>query len=72
MGLSYANCLGASNIMNVNLKHFQNAKLYPELEGAYTLKNDKYKVSLIYWNKIILVTSTSYKQFDTNKKYIKP
>ena len=32
MVLSYANCLGASNIMNINLKDFQNAKLYPDLE----------------------------------------
>ena len=67
MVLSYANCLGASNIMNINLKDFQNAKLYPDLEGAYTLKNDKYKVSLIYWDKIILVTSTSYKKFNIQK-----
>ena len=54
----------------ITLKDFEKATCHPELDRAYTFKNDKHKVLFVYGEKIILVSLKLHKQFDTYIKYI--
>ena len=72
MILCFTNCLRSSNLMNVMVYDFENAKKHEEIQGSYTFSNTKYKTSLIYGTKIILVSTAVYNQLKLFIKLIRP
>ena len=62
VSLSYFNCLRASNLMNITIHDVKKTTKHEEIEDAFVLVNDEYKVSMIYGAKIILLDSILYKQ----------
>ena len=53
--------------MNITLHDVNNITKHEEIQGAYVLVNDKYKVSIIHGAKIILLDNILYQQM---KQYI--
>ena len=66
------NCLRASNLMYMTIFDFQQAKIDAEIKGAYRFYNHKYKVSLVYGGKVILVSESLYDQIKTYITYVRP
>ena len=66
------NCLRASNLMNMTIYDFQQAKSDAEIKGAYRFYNNKYKTSLVYGEKVILVSESLYDQIKTFITYVRP
>ena len=58
--------------MNVTIHHFQKAKKHEEIGNAYTFTNTKYKNSLVYGAKIILVSRLVYVQLKSFVTLIRP
>ena len=69
--LTFINALWASNLINITLREVQSAKQHQELD-ALVFKNNKYKSSLIYSAKIILVPTLTYKHIQLYVKYLRP
>ena len=69
--LAFINALRASNIINITVKEVQAAKKHTEFE-AFVFKNNKYKTSLIYGEKIILVPALTYHHIKLYLKYLRP
>ena len=65
--LCVTNCLRSSNLMNVTIHDFEQAKKQ-EIENAYTFTSTKYKTSLVYGAKIILVSRAVYMQLKIYSK----
>ena len=55
VSLTYFNCLRASNLMTTTLEDVRKIIPHNEINGAHVLKNDKYKTSMLYGAKIILL-----------------
>ena len=70
--LCVTNCLRSSNLMNVTIHDFEQAKKHEEIENAYTFTSTKYKTSLVYGAKIILVSRAVYMQLKIYVKMIRP
>ena len=62
VSLTYFNCLRASNLMNISLQDVNKITKHEEIDGAYVLVNEEYKVSMLYGAKIILLDSILYEQ----------
>ena len=58
--------------MNVTIHDVEQAKKHEEIENAYALTNTKYKTSLVYGAKIILVSRLPYMQLKIFVKLIRP
>ena len=71
LSLTFINALRASNLMNITLKEVQAAKKHGELD-AFVFKNNKYKTSLIYGAKIILVPTLTYHHVQLYIKFLRP
>ena len=69
--LTFINALRASNLINITLREVQSATQHQELD-ALVFKNNKYKTSLIYGAKIILVPTLTYKHIQLYVKYLRP
>ena len=68
--LCVTNCLRSSNLMNVTIHDFEQAKKHEEIENAYTFTSTKYKTSLVYGAKIILVSRAVYMQLKIYSKKV--
>ena len=55
--LCVTNCLRSSNLMNITIHHFEQAKKHEEVNNHYTFTNIKYKTSFVYEAKIISLYS---------------
>ena len=71
LSLTFINALRASNLMNITLKEVQAAKKHGELD-ALVFKNNKYKTSLIYGAKIVLVPTLTYHHIQLYVKFLRP
>ena len=69
--LTFINALRASNLINMTLNEAQAAQQYDELD-ANVFKNAKYKASLIYGSKIILVPTLTYNHLQLYIKFLHP
>ena len=69
--LTFITTLRASNIINITLNEVQAAKKHDEFE-AFVFKNNKYKTSLIYREKITLVPALTYHHIKLYLKYLRP
>ena len=67
VSLCYHNCLRASNLTNISLEDVKKIEKHHEIEEAWVLTNEEYKVSMIYGAKIILLDSILNEQI---KNYI--
>ena len=72
VSLTYFNCLRASNLMNIRLIDVEKITKHKEIDGAYVLTNDEYKVSMIYGSKIILLDEILYQQIQIFIKLFRP
>ena len=72
VSLTYFNCLRASNLMNIRLIDVEKITKHKEIDGAYVLTNDEYKVSMIYGAKIILLDEILYQQIQIFIKLFRP
>lgn len=70
--LAYKNCLRCSNLMNITLKDFNMAKKDKDIKDSYTFTNKKYKVSIIYGSKLVLVPIALYNQLKLYVKFVRP
>ena len=68
--LCVTNCLRSSNLMNVTIHDFEQAKKHEEIENAYTFTSTKYNTSLVYGAKIILVSRAVYMQLKIYSKKV--
>ena len=66
------NCLRTSNLMNMTIFDFQQAKSDAEINGAYRFYNNKYKTLFVYGEKVILVSDSLYDQIKTFITYVRP
>ena len=66
------NCLRVSNLMNMTIYDFQQANSDAEINGAYRFYNNKYKTSLVYGEKVILVSESLHDQIKTFITYVRP
>ena len=66
------NCIRASNLMHMTIFDFQQAKIDAEIKGAYRFYNHKYKTSLVYGEKVTLVSKSLYDQIKTFITYVRP
>ena len=48
--------LRASNLMNMTIHDFYEAKLNPEIKDTYRFYSVKYKTSLVYGEKVIIIS----------------
>ena len=72
VSLTYFNCLRASNLMNIRLIDVEKITKHKEIDGAYVLTNDEYKMSMIYGAKIILLDEILYQQIQIFIKLFRP
>ena len=70
--MAFINVLKASNLINVSSKEINSVKKHEELTDAYMFKNNKYKTSLIYGTKIVLVDSITYHHILLYIKFLRP
>ena len=70
--LCVINCLRALNLMNVTIYDYNQAKRDEEIKEAYRFHNDNYKTSLIYADKLILVSESLYNEINTYITYVRP
>ena len=66
------NCLRALNLMNMTVHDFYQAKLDPEIKDAYRFYNAKYKTSLVYGDKVIIVSRSLYDDLKAFITYARP
>ena len=64
VSLTYFNYLRASNLMNITLADVISMKPYNEIDGAHVITNTKYKTSMIYGAKMILISATHAEQIE--------
>ena len=57
--VTFINVLCASNVINITLKEVEAANKHDEFD-AFVFKNNKYKTSLIYGAKVVLIPSLMY------------
>ena len=55
VSLTYFNCFRPSNLMNITLADISRMKPHNEIDGAHVITNTKYKTSMIYGAKMILI-----------------
>ena len=72
VSLSYFNCLRASNLFNISIEDFTNIKKHDEIQDAWVLTNEEFKVSMIYGAKIILLDDILYEQVKSFIKLYRP
>ena len=72
VSLTYFNCLRVSNLMNITLTGINNIKPHDEIDGAHVLTNTKYKTSVIYGPKIILLSNTHVDQIKLYIQKLRP
>ena len=66
------NCLRAPNLINMTIHDFRQAKRDNKIQGAYRSYNNKYKTSLLYGEKVILVSDSLYNQMKMYITYVRP
>ena len=64
VSLTYFNYLRAPNLMNITLADVISMKPYNEIDGAHVITNTKYKTSMIYGAKMILISATHAEQIE--------
>ena len=64
LSLCYFNCLRASNLMNITLEDVNKITKHEEIEDAWVLTNEEYKVSMIYSAKVILLYGILHEQLN--------
>ena len=69
--LTIVNCLRASNLMNITLEDVEKVQKDSAITDAYVIKNKKYKVSIIYVAKMILLTKDINEQLELYIKYVR-
>ena len=69
--MCYTNCLRASNVVSITVHDVLEAKKHEEIEHAFFFSNNKYKTSLIYGEKITVVSEDFYEQLKTFIKHIR-
>ena len=72
LNICIVNCLRASNLINMTIHDFQQAKKDNEIQGAYRFYNNKYKTSLVYGEKVILVSDTLHDQMNSYITHVRP
>lgn len=72
LNICIVNCLRASNLINMTIHDFQQAKKDNEIQGAYRFYINKYKTSLVYGEKVILVSDTLYDQMNSYITHVRP
>ena len=72
LNLCVTNCLRSSNLINITLDDFNKAKKHGEIQNAYTFTTKKYKTSLIYGSKVMLVSAAVSEQLEIFVKHIRP
>ena len=70
--LGYINTLRASNVINITLQEVLSAKRDKVIKEAFVFKNNKYKVSIIYGAKLILVSETVFHHIKLYIHYLRP
>ena len=70
--LTYFNCLRASNLMNITLADVSSMKPHNEIDGAHVITNTKYKTSMIYGAKMILISATHAEQIELCIEHLHP
>ena len=70
--LALVNCLRASNLINITLYDVENAVKDKTVSEAYLIRNKKYKVSIIYGAKLLMLSKDTYKQLQSYIKYVRP
>ena len=69
--ITFINALRVSNIINVTLKEVEAAKKHDEFD-AFAFKKNKYKTSLIFGEKIVLIPTLTYHHIKLYLKYLRP
>ena len=72
VNICIVNCLRASNLINMTIHDFRQAKRDNKIQGAYRSYNNKYKTSLLYGEKVILVSDSLYNQMKMYITYVRP
>ena len=72
VSLTYFNCLRASNLMTITIEDVRKIIPHNEIDGAHVLKNDKYKTSMLYGAKIILLSETHLQQIKLYIQNLRP
>ena len=72
VSLTYFNCFRASNLMNITLADISRMKPHNEIDGAHVITNTKYKTSMIYGAKIILISTTHVEQIQLCIEHLRP
>ena len=72
VSVTYFNCLRVSNLMNITLADISRMKLHNEIDGAHVITNTKYKTSMIYGAKIILISATHAEQIQLYIEHLRP
>ena len=72
VSVTYFNCLRVSNLMNIILADISRMKLHNEIDGAHVITNTKYKTSMIYGSKIILISATHAEQIQLYIEHLHP
>ena len=72
VSLTYFNCFRASNLMNITLADISRMKPHNEIDGAHVITNTKYKTSMIYGAKMILINATHAEQIRLYIEHLRP
>ena len=72
VNICIVNCLRASNLMNMIVHDFREAKRDNGIQGACRFYNSKYKTSLVYSEKVILVSDSLYDKMKMYITYVRP
>ena len=72
VSLTYLNCLRASTLMNITLADISRMNPHNEIDGAHVITNTKYKTSMIYGAKIILISTTHAEQIQLCIEHLRP
>lgn len=71
VNLSVTNAARASNLINITIQHVEDAKFNEEF-GAFTFKSSKYKTSMIYGSKEMVVPEDLFKSIQIYVEKIHP
>ena len=72
VSLTYLNCLRASTLMNITLADISRMNPHNEIDGAHVITNTKYKTSMIYGAKMILINATHAEQIRLYIEHLRP
>lgn len=70
--LSWTNALRASNLSNMSIQHFDEVLESNVYVGAYLLKSPKYKTSLLYGSKTIVVSKELFQWLKIHISKLRP